>query len=234
MPEPQVKNKFPDCVMMKLHVKATAADSRPSPPLGFVQPQPAVANLPKALDLGLTINFSGEQEIEVPGGKPLGLPGGRATFGIRRGHLRFSFQNCNLPLEKVALVNPLKVSIAVEQQNTRSTELQVGAVTNSLGITPKVTGGATEKATVEVFQVKKFGSEDKPGWVFETYNARNILEGSLAETLLGILHILNRPCELKADFTVRGEDVQITWGQIGQVKDTAVFGQIGDNKAIQK
>ena len=61
---------------------------------------------PSQADLSLTITFSGEQEIEIPGGKRLGLPGGRASFGIRRGRLQLTLQDCTLPLKDTGLANP--------------------------------------------------------------------------------------------------------------------------------
>lgn len=111
----------------------------------------------------------------VPGGKRLGLPGGQATLGVRRGQLRFILQNCTMPLEKTDLLTPLKASIAVEQQKTRSSELQLGAST-AFNLAPKVGRGSSEKATVEVFQIKNTGSEEHPAWVFESYDDRRILE----------------------------------------------------------
>ncbi|MBW4490428.1 MAG: hypothetical protein KME12_21830 [Trichocoleus desertorum ATA4-8-CV12] len=124
-----------------------------------------------------------------------------------------------MPLEKTTLLEPFKVSIAVERQKTKSNEIQAGAASNAPSIGAKTTEGSTEKITVEVFQVKKIGSEDKPAWIFEAYGDRPILEGMLTEALLGSLQVDELPCEIAADFIVRGEDVQITWGQIGQVKN---------------
>ena len=216
-PEPQVESKFPDCVAMKLHVQAKSEVSKDSVLVGLSKAQ--VTTHPQEFDLGLTINFSGEQEFIVPGGTRLGLPGGRATFGVRRGQLRFVLQNCKLPLEKTILSQPFKVSIAVERQKTKANELQAGAASNAPSIGAKAADGSTEKITVEVFQVKKTGSEDRPAWVFEAYGDRTILEGMLTETSLGTLQINELPCEIAANFTVRGEDIQITWGQIGQVKN---------------
>lgn len=216
-PQPEVENKFPDCVVMKLHIQANSEAPKPSPLLGLGKTQGTTH--PKALDLGLTINFSGEQEIQVPGGTRLNLQGGRATFGVRRGQLRFILQQCKLPLEKTALLKPFNVSIEIERQRTRSNEVQAVAALVAQSIGAKATKESTEKTTVEVFQVKKIGSEAQPAWVFEAYGNRTILEGMLAETLLGTLQIDGIPCEITADFTVRGEDVQITWGRIGQVEN---------------
>jgi len=221
IPEPQVESRFPDCVVMKLHLKASADDSSASPRLGFAETEIAtrsVATHPQELDLSLTISFSGEQEIEVPGGKRLGLPGGRATFGIRRGQLRFMFQNCKLPLEKIALSKPFKVSLEVERQTTKSSELQVSAVLDPKSVGAKVAEGLAEKTTAEVSQVKNIGSENNPAWVFEAYgNDYIVLDGLLKEARLGVLQVIALPCQMIADFKVRGEDIHITGGEIGKV-----------------
>ncbi|MBD2067346.1 hypothetical protein H6F93_07355 [Leptolyngbya sp. FACHB-671] len=215
--ELQVSSRFPDCVVMKLHLQESPDTSKTSSLL--TSGNTKIATHPREIDLSLTINFSGEQEIEIPGGTRLGLLGGRATFGVRRGQLRFLFQNCKLPLEKIALSKPFKVSIEVEKQRTKSNEIQAGVALDTRNVGAKATEGLAEKVTVEVFQVKKIGSEDKPAWVFEAHGDRIVLEGTLKETLLGILQIADLPCEINADFTVRGDDVEITWGQIGQVKN---------------
>jgi len=222
IPEPQVESKFPDCVAMKLHLKTRAEPLEPSPftVSALVSPGRAeVATHPKELDLSLTINFGGEQEIEVPGGNRLGLPGGRATFGVRRGQLRFTLQNCKLPLEKIALSKPFKVSIVVEKEKTRSNEIQASTGLDSRSVVGKVGEGSSEKTTDEVYQVKKVGSEEQPAWVFEAYGNCTVLEGMLPETLLGTLKIAAQPCEITAGFTVRGDDIQITWGKIGGVEN---------------
>jgi hypothetical protein len=213
--EPQVESKFPDCVVMKLHLEEKTPKISPL----FRTSNTGVASSLEKLALGLTINFGGEQEIEVPGGKRLGLPGGRATFGIKRGQLRFVFQNCKLPLEMTALSKPFKVSIGVERQKTKSSEIHADAALDTRSVGASTSEGLTETATVEVFQVKKIGSEDSPAWIFEAYGDRTVLEGMLTETLLGTIQVNESPCEITADFTVRGDDVQITWGQIGQVKN---------------
>ncbi|MBE9182421.1 hypothetical protein IQ268_28130 [Oculatella sp. LEGE 06141] len=199
---------------MKLHLQVKSESPKTSSLFRLGKAE--VVNPPGELDLRLTIAFGGEQEIQIPGGSRLG---GRATFGVRRGQLRFVFQKCKLPLEKTVLLNPFRVSIDVERQKTKSNEIQAGAALDSRSIGAKASEGSVEKTTVEVFQVKKVGSEDNPAWIFEAYGNRTVLEGMLRETLLGTLQVAELPCEIAADFTVRGDDVQITWGQIGQVEN---------------
>jgi hypothetical protein len=76
--EPEITSRFPDCVAMKLHLTAPAPTPKPSPLTRLVTAE--VAAPPQEVDLSLTISFSGEQEIEIPAGRKLGLPDGRATF----------------------------------------------------------------------------------------------------------------------------------------------------------
>lgn len=216
-PKPQVESKFPDCVAMKLHLQAKSPDLKALPLFSRLIKE--VTTHPQEFDLSLTVNFSGEQEIIVPGGTRLGLPGGQVTFGVRRGRLQFTLQNCKLPLEKITLSAPFKVSIQVERQKTKSNEIQAGAASNAPSIGAKATEGSIEKTTEEVSQVKKIGSEDKPGWIFEAYGEHSILNGLLREAPLGTLQIAELPCEIVADFIVRGEDVRLTWGRMGQVEN---------------
>ncbi|MDA0673151.1 MAG: hypothetical protein O3C67_05525 [Cyanobacteria bacterium] len=215
--EPEITSRFPDCVAMKLHLTAPAPVPKPSPLSRLVTTE--VAAPPQTVDLSLTISFSGEQEVEVPAGRKLGLPDGRATFGIRRGQLRFEFGNCKLPLEKTALLKPFNVSMTVEQQQTRASEVQAGIKPSERSLSAKHTEGMAEKVTVDVFQVKKLGSEENPAWVFDAYGERNVLDGLLKETLLGALNIDCLPCTLTASFTARGEDIRITWGEVGLTKN---------------
>ncbi len=213
--KPSTTNRFPDCVVMKLHLKAPVPALKPSL-ANFVIPKAAAI---QDLDLSLTISFSSEQEIEIPAGKLLGLPDGRATFGIRRGQLRFDLVNCKFPLEKTALLKPFKVSMEVEQQQTRASEVQAGITSSDQSISAKQTEERAEKVTVDVFQVKKIGAEETPAWVFDAYDERNVLDGLLKETLLGVLNIDRLPCTLTATFTTRGEDIRITWGELGLTKN---------------
>lgn len=217
MPEPSIKNRFPDCIAMKLHVEENAPVSAGSP-LSRLIGQREASHDNEAM-LSLSINFSGEQEVEVPAGRRLGLPAGRATFGIRRGQMRLTLSHCTLPLEKTALRQPLKVSMEVEMQTSSSREVQANASLETRSVGAKAAQGSTEKVTVEVFQVKKTGGESEPKWIFEAQGGRTFLEGSMANELLGMLDIAKRPYEITADFTVRGEDIQITWGQMGAVQN---------------
>lgn len=223
--KPFVSSRFPDCAVMKLHL------NRSIPKLNLANLASRFINKftrlfrtqdlnsSQDIDLSLTIGFSGEQEIEIPAGRALGLSNGKATFGIRRGELRFELGNCILPLEKTALLKPLIVSVAVEQQQTRTSEVQAGMNLVDRNVSATRTQGQAEKVTVDVFQVKKIGSEENPAWVFDAYGKHAVLEGLLKEKLLGSLTIDDLPCTLTATFTARGEDIRITWGELGMTRN---------------
>ena len=213
MPEPQIENRYPGCVAMKLHLKPYGDEALPSM-LARFRRAPA-ATCADMFRISLTITFGGQQEIDIPRGQRLGLPGGRATFGIRRGQLKLALQNCTMPLEKVELADDFQVSETVERQTSRSAKVQGTLALDKRSIGTESTEGRTEKRLEKVFQVKKTGSESFPAWTFEADEAHNLLEGTLREQLLGLLSVALPSYEINAVFTVRGEDIQITWGQIG-------------------
>jgi hypothetical protein len=203
--EPETENRFPACAAMKLHLETEVVkDLDLSPPDPFALPSlPAASNGKSpypSLQMSLTINFSGEQEIAIPGARVLGIPSGTATFGVRRCELRFTLMKCRLPLDKVLLTAPLKRLVTVETQRERATETQIGATLGgSVGEKPGGTGSSTvgfkgsgktvEKVTTERFQIHHAGGEGSPTWIFEVKDGGPILQGSFAREKLGIVSI---------------------------------------------
>jgi hypothetical protein len=203
--EPETENRFPACAAMKLHLETEVVNASDiSPPDPFALPSlPAASNGKSpypSLQMSLTINFSGEQEIAIPGARVLGIPSGIATFGVRRCELRFTLVKCRLPLDEVALTAPLKRLVTVETQRERATETQVGAtVGGSVGEKPSGTGSGTfgfkgsgktvEKVTTERFQIHHSGDEGSPTWIFEVKDGSPILQGSLTRETLGIVSV---------------------------------------------
>lgn len=213
LPEPDIQNKFPDCVFMKLH-------------FGEVQRQKSTSRL-SVIALGLTINFSGEQEMDVPSDELhklfmlLGFPDGKVSFGVRRGRLQFTLSGCSMPLEESAS-QPFEISKVIENQTEYMREASIGG---TLGGKTGGIGGfkagnkSGEKITIKVSQFKRTGSEKKPAWIFEAQGRPPILEGALKEHELGTLLLTSSPCNVVATFRVRGEDIYLTWGNIWHTKD---------------
>ncbi|MEO0541496.1 MAG: hypothetical protein AAFZ80_11615 [Cyanobacteria bacterium P01_A01_bin.105] len=172
MSEPQSNNRYPGCVAVKLHLKPN--EESPSSSNRFRWPRIKASTHAETVRVSLSMTFGDQTAIDIPRGQQLGLPGGRMTFGIRRGQLKLTLQNCTMPLEKVELVDSIQIS-----------------------------------------QVKTTGSEECPIWIFESNEARSLLEGTLKEQLLGVLSVTTPPYEITAVFTVQGEDIQLSPGQLG-------------------
>src|SRR5579883_1813486 len=205
IPKPQTVNRFPGCVAMKLHIElesaptpGTAPNSDPSAPS---PPDTGNGHRPDTrLVMSLTINFSGEQSIDIPGARVLGIPSGKATFGVRRCELRFSLQGCRLPLDQVTLSAPFKRSVTVETQREQTTEAQAGVTLGgTVGEKPSGTGSGTlgwkqgdkttEKVTTERWQIHYTGDETAPMWVFEVKGGDKFLEGALTREPLGTVSL---------------------------------------------
>lgn len=237
LPEPQIINLFPGCVALKLHfeLEETTSLASSDPFVNALDTGNVNGNdnTPKVV-MSLTIQFSGEQEFDVPGNKRLKIPGGKATFGIKRCELRCQLTGCKLPLEKVDLKDPFQIAVTIEAQKEQSSESQAGlslggtvgdkpggTATGTLGY--KQTGKATEKMTFETFQVHKSGSEESPMWVFEVKTGHPILKGLLTEKKLGILSCLRENpfllASVRATLSARPGDVHITWGQVIWTQD---------------
>lgn len=235
-PEPEITNRFPSCVALDMQFEVDDPPATPSSigPIASLINKAALSKPHTKIAMSLTIQFSGEQEFHVPGNKVLKVPGGKATFGIRRCELLCNLYGYRLPLEDVALKDTFTVSMPVEQQREQSSESQVGlSLGGSMGDKPggtaastvgyKQSGKASEKMTVEVFQIHKSGDVDAPKWVFETKTGHPILKGTLPKTKLGTLRSpengLTLGAFVRADIVVRPGDIQITWGQVAWTED---------------
>ncbi|MEO1592499.1 MAG: hypothetical protein AAFU71_14595 [Cyanobacteria bacterium J06632_22] len=84
---------------MKLHLQPTKDEAPPSVIARFRRAR----NIRTDVNVSLTITFSGQQAIDIPKGKRLGLTGGQTTFGIRRGQLKLALQNCTMPPDQISL-----------------------------------------------------------------------------------------------------------------------------------
>ncbi|XHX78503.1 MAG: hypothetical protein RBJ76_00755 [Stenomitos frigidus ULC029] len=208
-PQPQTNNRFPRCVALQLHLESKASatvETAAADPFAL-PPNPAADNGKSPyppLAMSLTINFSGEQTMDIPGAKVLGIPSGKATFGVTRCQLDFTLTDCRLPLDEVALSAPFKRSVTVETQQERATEAQVGATlggtvgektsgTGSGTVGYKQSGKTVEKVTTERFQVHFTGDEDCPTWIFEVKDGNPVLQGSLTREKLGTVSLDQLP-----------------------------------------
>lgn len=189
LPMPDIQNAFPDCVAMKLHFKAVETGE-----LGSSLAEDANSNSkacpPTEIDLSLTINFSGQHEMVVPGAQLLGIANGKVAFGVRRGRLQLVLQGCRMLLEGGAASEP--------------------SVSNGL----ELGRSSMEKISFDGLCVQPAGSEATPTWIFEASRGRPILEGVVRRFKLGALQPNASDFGVKAEFWALGEDIRLTWEQM--------------------
>ena len=216
LPKPITENKFPDCIAMNLHLKTDSQSGQFFSFLKRLNTSPTRSN-PQELDVSLSVNFSSEQQIEVPGGEYLGFRGGKVTFGVRQGKLQIDLKNCQLPLNLIALDSSFKISMAIETPPEQDQEHSNGSSTGS-EIEAELIGHTTE-APSSVNQTPV----DTSAWIL-TFQAKGNgpLSGSaMTETKLGRLQLTDLPCDIKATFKVRGEDIRLTWSKVGPSQNLA-------------
>jgi len=216
---PKINDRFPSCIALKLH---------------FIESQ-LVSSLPE-IEVNLTLQFSGEQELDLPASKldavlqKLGVKGGKIKFGICRGKLKLKLVNCKMPLEKTALYDEFKTSMELEVQEETGSEGQIGwTAGGTLGSNPSATGTGTvgvklsdkttQKLKSAAWQVHKTGGEFDPQWQFENKTEQAILRGLLQQELLGAIEGDAMPYDCEATFEASPDDVRLTWGEVMWTKD---------------
>ncbi len=202
MAKPECRDKFPDCLSMKLHGQSVI----PRWLLQFKKifsPQPQ-ENLTEQIELQLTIRF-GEQEISVFGGT--------VRFGLRGGEFKLNLTNCKIPLENLGLTPQLPEKIEIENQieNSEGTEDTV-ALTLRGGYTAKNNQATKEvyKFKDEAYQVYTKGTEENPILVFQLQTDKEIFIGGWQKKKIGILEVDNKPCTVEALFVVQEEHIRLT------------------------
>lgn len=211
LPEPITENKFPDCIAMNLHLKA---ESPPRPLFSFFKRfNPSVPPpKPQELEVSLSVNFSSHQQINVPGGQHLGFSGGKVNFGVRQGSLVLEVNNCQLNWDEITLDRSFKILMEIETQQSGNLEKQNGRLTghNSDAAILESTNGAP-------LQAHPKGDEEAAAkmFIFKAKGNGPLLGRALTETKLGRIQLMDLPCDIKASFKVRGEDIRLTWSKFG-------------------
>jgi hypothetical protein len=205
LPEPpatEPENRFPNCVYVKLSGTPVEAAASSQPEL--LLPKPATkSHTVEQIDLYLTIRF-GEHKQQ--------LPGGSVTFGLKGGELKFQLDNCQVPLEKIALSDEFEVAIETQQQEEKSSQKQGSG---TIALNPTVTSGNTEAEKIaktyktKVYQVRTKGTETAPVWEFVA-KANPCLQGLLKEAKLATIKVIDKPCGAKATFEVDVQNVYLT------------------------
>ncbi len=202
MAKPECRDKFPDCLSIKLHGQSLLPKWLLKLKKIFA-PQPQ-ESLTEQIELQLTIRF-GEQEIPVLGGT--------IKFGLRGGELKLNLTNSKIPLENLGLFPQLQERIEIESQveNSEGTENSL-AVTLRGGFTTKDNQVIKEvyKLKDEAYQVYTKGIDKNPVWVFQLQTDKEIFIGGWQKKKIGILEINDKPCTVEALFEVQDEHIRLT------------------------
>jgi hypothetical protein len=188
------KNRFPDCVNMRLLSEPVKKETL-SMLIGLLM-SIFLKNLKKTTDveLKLTLRF-GRQRID--------MPGGCVWISLKRGELLLKLDNGKIPLEKMGLVTPFETAVEVEQQQESGRESET-SVAVAASIKAKDASKQTIKAKFKGYKIHNRGSEEEPIWEFEVIGTQS-LSGQLTKESLGIVEKNEKPCNLQTIFTVRGQ-----------------------------
>jgi len=202
LPEPEKEDRFPDCLSMTLSVKSVEAAASSQSALLLPKPAPK-SHTVEQIDLYLTIRF-GEHKEKIPGGS--------VTFGLKGGELKFQLDNCQVPLEKIALSDEFEVEIETQQQEEKSSQKQGSS---TIALNPTVASGNMESEKIaktyktKDYQVRTKGTETAPVWEFVA-KANPWLQGLLKEAKLATIKVIDKPCGAKATFEVGVQNVHLT------------------------
>ena len=205
VPQSEIDNKFPNCVLMKLHSTLIQTQELQSSVIILNHTSQTIGSATEQIDLKLTIRF-GEEEIRVLKSK--------VRFGVKRGELKLELENSRIPLEKMGLTAKFEPGVEVEVHQEKGGETQGSAsigIKSDLSTTIKGSTKTGRKAKYKDYQVFTKGTEEKPVWVFEVKTNELMLQGQLSEEKLGTVEITAQPCRVVATFEVRGQtDLNLT------------------------
>ena len=186
-------NRFPSCVSVELEGVPVQRDKQFLNRLITFDLKPSSTEN-KRLDVLLTIRF-GEETIDVPGGK--------ITFGLRRGELKLKLFNCEMPLKSVKLASPFEIhteaSIQKEQEFGREGNASL-SVKSSISATVKALDNTTTKFSRKTYKVHSIGSAIEPTWLFQIDDFEKCLRGLLKQEKLGTINLKPSPCCIKLTF----------------------------------
>lgn len=213
----KINNRFPDCVAVKLHFESNLnSDKRGL--RAFLSSKPDVAG---DINLSLTIFFNGEQEIEIPASKALGIPNGKAKFGIQKGKLSINFRECRILLESIELGKPFDIyhEVGRTQETGKEAEVKGSLPKPTLSGTSKETTKASQTSQDRDYQVSSSGFEENHSWIFEVKSKGPFLIGQLSQERLGLVQRNGQLSSIKAIFTALPESIALLEGQLGLTKN---------------
>jgi len=194
----QTENRFPDCVLMKLHCVPVELEQPEQVTTLILSPDArSTTTTTKTISLKLTIRFA-KQTINSPGGQ--------VTFGLKRGELDLKLINGRIPLEKMGLVATFELELEVEEQQEQGREAEANIAVAG-GVKTKDASKSTIKTKSTRSRVAHRGTEENPIWEF---SMAPTLSGRLAEQPLGTIELNGLPCSVEATFSVRSQsDIEL-------------------------
>ena len=210
LPEPITDNKFPDCIAMNLHLKA---ESQPRQLFSFFKrftpstPSPK----PQELEVSLSVNFSSDQQINVPGGKHLGFSGGKVNFGVRQGSLVLEVNNCQLHWDEITLDRSFKILMEIDPQQAAHQKKQPSRLIGDNSETALL--DSPNGAALQAPPKREEAAAAKM-FIFKAKGNGPLLGRALTETKLGKIQLMDLPCDIKASFKVRGRRYPLDLEQI--------------------
>lgn len=190
----KVVNRFPSSVFIKLHHTQTVEKA----PNSLIE-LPSSGRISPPVDVQLTIRF-GKQSMQVPGGI--------VWFGLKRGELKLTIHNGEMPIDTMGLSQQFEPCLNVTEQQDQSQETEVHAAVGG-GVKQTNAQATTNKTTRKVYQVSTAGTEKEPIWIFAVKTQDPTLEGQLSKTRLGTILIGSHPCQIRATFEVRKQDIHL-------------------------
>lgn len=179
------ENRFSDLVFVKL----IACSPKSKSLIGNISSR----KKDYSVELKLTIRF-GTQTFPVPGGY--------IRVGLRQGEFKLSLRNGKIPLEKMGLVNPLQLTVEVEQQQGSGRESET-TVALAAGLKIKDSIQQATKLKSQASKVRNRGTENNPIWEFISNPIESpYLIGQLTDSSLGEVEVNSQPCNLHSLFTV--------------------------------
>jgi hypothetical protein len=194
----QTENRFPDCVLMKLHCAPVEPEQPEQATTLILSPGTrSPTTTTRTISLKLTIRFH-KQTIK--------LPGGEVEFGLKRGELDLKLINGRIPLEKMGLVAAFELEVEVEEQQEQGREAEANIAVAG-GVKTKDASKRTIKTKSKRSRVANRGTEENPIWEF---SMEPNLSGRLAEESLGTIELNGLPCRVDAAFSARSQsDVEL-------------------------
>ncbi|MCT7968932.1 hypothetical protein NG799_21715 [Laspinema sp. D1] len=190
------ENKCPDCVFMRLELESGRIE-------GLLKKEV------KSLNLFLTLNFNWQEEE---------IKGGTIRFGVKKGTLKITLNNCTSAYKSRKFVKKLESDIEVETVIKDANEHKISPsisislkeiLKGQMGLESKHNREESHKFKTTVCQISAKGSENKPTWDFVVEDGHPCLIGGIVGETLAELEITDNPCMIEAGFATSSKNISV-------------------------